>query len=78
MTSPYESTRSFRFVHGGASLVFGLIAAATAVVSAVLIFGPLADQKVMVMSGTSSRTDPAVAAATTPLRVATADKQAAR
>ena len=78
MNTSHDSSRSFRFRHNRAAAAFGIVAAGAAIVSAAMIFGPLADQKVLVMSGSSSRTDPSVATSSTPLRVASTDRLAVR
>ena len=70
MTMPFESTRSSHSVDNGACAVFGLIAAASALLSAVLILGPVADRKELLIAGGTNRVVASRSTASAAVRVA--------
>ena len=78
MTTSYESTRSSHSVDNGACAVFGLVAVGSALLSAVLIFGPVADRKELLIAGGTHRVAASRPAASEVVRVASTVGQTSR
>jgi hypothetical protein len=55
----YEEARRFRFVHPGVRAVVGVVAACAGLAAAVLVFGPLADDRTQVLAGLTPHHRPA-------------------
>ncbi len=70
METQYCTRRSLRLLHPGVRAVVGLAAAAAALASALLVFGPLADQKTLALTGMAPPRPPSGGPAAPQVRVA--------
>ncbi len=53
MSKQYHEARRFRFVHPGARVVVGLVAAGAGLAAAAVVFGPLADEQTRMLAGSA-------------------------
>ena len=53
MSKQYHEAPRFRFVHPGARVVVGLVAAGAGLAAAAVVFGPLADEQTRMLVGSA-------------------------